>query len=136
VPNLLLDTGPLVALLNRDEKSHEVCVDFFKSFRGRLLSTEPVLTEGLYLLGDSFSNQKKCMEFVFEAVQLIPSSRSSLERSLHLLEKYQDIPMDFADATLVALAEEVQVGEIFTLDRRDFEIYRWGRNRAFKIYPN
>ncbi len=133
--NLILDTGPLVALLNEDEDQHQSCVEFFKSFRGILLSTEAVLTESLYLLSDRLSHQKKCMEMVLSVVQMIPASHKSLERSLSLMEKYQDIPMDFADATLVALAEEVELGDIFTLDRRGFETYRWGRSRSFTIYP-
>lgn len=135
MPNLILDTGPLVALLNRDEKLHETCLDFLKGFRGRFLSTEPVLTEALYLLGDSFSHQKKCMELVLGVVQIVPSSSKSLQHSLVLMEKYKDTPMDYADATLVVLAEELQTGKIFTLDRRGFETYRWGHHRTFEIYP-
>ena len=133
--DILLDTGPLVALLNKDEHLHEDCVAFLEGFRGRFLSTEPVLTEGIYLLGDSFHGKKKCLEFVLEAVQLIPSSMTSLKRSLVLMEKYKDVPMDFADATLVALAEETGIGDIFTLDVKDFRTYRWLRNRTFRIYP-
>lgn len=133
--NYLLDTGPLVALLDQDERFHESCVDFLKNFGGTFLSTEPVLTEALYLLGDSLISQKKCLEFVLEAVQLVPTSADSLKRSLALMEKYQDTPMDFADATLVVLAEDTETGDIFTLDRRGFETYRWGRNKTFRIYP-
>ena len=132
---LILDTGPLVALLNRDERLHSECLDFFKTFRGLLISTEPVLTEALYLLNNSLKHQQKCIEFVQTAVQLIPSSRISLQRCSSLIEKYKDVPMDFADATLVVLAEEIQTQEIFTLDHRGFQIYRWGRNHTFKIYP-
>ena len=133
--NYLLDTGPLVALLDQDERFHESCVDFLKNFVGTFLSTEPVLTEALHLLGDSLISQKKCLEFVLEAVQLVPTSVNNLKRSLALMEKYQDTPMDFADATLVALAEEIETGDIFTLDRRGFETYRWQRNKAFRIWP-
>ena len=71
-----------------------------------------------------------------EAVQIIPSSTKSLRRSFALMEKYKDIPMDFADATLVSLAEELQTGQIFTLDRRGFNAYRWGHLRAFEIHPD
>ncbi len=136
--NLILDTGPLVALLNRDETAHGSCVDFLKAFRGKLLSTEPILTEALYLLADSFSHQKKCLEFVLSAVQVIPSSVESLKHSLELMEKYKNLPMDYADATLVSLAEEIQCGQIFTLDRRDFAVYRikrGHRNLALQVIP-
>ena len=134
MPNLLLDTGAGVALLNREEKDRSACAEFFGNFRGRLFSTEPVLTESLYLLRDSFDAQKKCLLFFLGGVQLAPCNTKSLTRSLALMEQYQDTPMDFADATLVALAEEISCGEIFTLDHRGFETYRWGRHRVFKIY--
>jgi hypothetical protein len=135
VAKLLFDTGPLVALVFKDEDRHEECAQFLKGFRGRFVSTEAILTEALYLLGNSFANQERCFDFIFQTVQLIPASTTSLLRCLSLMEKYQDVPMDYADATLVALAEEMQLGGIFTLDRRGFETYRWGRNRAFKVYP-
>ncbi len=136
VAKLLIDTGPLVALLNRDEKLHQDCVDFLKGFRGQLLSTEAILTEALYLLGDAWEFQKKCFEFVLAAVQLVPVSVNSLKQTMSLMEKYDDVPMDYADATLVVLAQELDVHEIFTLDRRGFSTYRMSRNRGFTIYPN
>ena len=132
---LLFDTGPLVALVFQDEARHEECAQFLKGFRGRFVSTEAILTEALHLFGNSFANQKRCFDFIFQAVQLVPATALSLIRCATLMDKYQDIPMDYADATLITLAEEMQIGEIFTLDRRGFETYRWGRNRAFKIYP-
>lgn len=133
--HLLLDTGPLVALLAKDEAAHPACVNFLKDFKGKLMTSEAVLVEALYLLNDSFLHQKKCVEFVLAGTEVIPSSSSSLDRCLNLMEKYQDVPMDFADATLVTLAEELKTGEIFTLDHRGFETYRWNRNQPFKIYP-
>ncbi|MBI3541093.1 MAG: hypothetical protein HY073_03015 [Deltaproteobacteria bacterium] len=76
------------------------------------------------------------MELVLEIVQIVPSSSKSLRRSLALMEKYKDTPMDYADATLVVLAEELQTGKIFTLDRRGFTTYRWGHHHSFEIYPD
>ena len=133
--NLLLDTGAVVALLNRKDASHVPCDEFFKSFHGHLFSTEPVLTESLYLLSGFFDNVKQCLLFFQEEVRLIPSSQKILSQTVTFMEKYQDTPMDFADATLVALAEEIETGDIFTLDRRGFETYRWQRNKTFRIYP-
>ena len=132
--NLILDTGPAVALISQDDQDHEACARFFKDFDGRLFSTEPVLTEAVYLLS-RLDHKKKCLQLFANSAQLVPSSVESLGRIENLMDKYQDTPMDFADATLVALAEELVCGEIFTLDRRGFETYRWGRNRTFKIYP-
>lgn len=123
--NILLDTGALVALLDRSEKNHEQCVEFFKTFSGGLLTTEAVLTETLYLLGPSVKPQRVCMDFFLHGgATLVPQSMASLSRAAELIEKYHDVPMDFADATLVVLAEETAIDEVFTLDRRGFSVYR------------
>ena len=134
--SILLDTGVFVALLDSSEKSHKRCVAFFKDFKGKLLTTEPVLTETLYLLNSSIKAQKSCIEFILKGgVALIPQSTGSLSRAAALIEKYRDIPMDFADATLVVLAEETGIDEVFTLDNRGFNSYRIHGKKAFKIWP-
>jgi predicted nucleic acid-binding protein len=66
---------------------------------------------------------------------LIPSSQASLRQVAGLMEKYQDLPMDFADATLVALAEESQIDQVFTLDRRGFSTYRLHGRKSFRVIP-
>jgi predicted nucleic acid-binding protein len=66
---------------------------------------------------------------------MVPSSPASLKRVSALMEKYRNVPMDFADASLVALGEELQTDWAFTLDRRGFSTYRMHRNRAFQIIP-
>ncbi len=132
----LLDTGALVALLDKSEKNHERCTTFFEGFQGQLLTTEPVLTEAVYLLGPSVKAQKTCIEFVLKGgATLVPQSTESLSRAIALMEKYKDIPMDFADATLIALAEDTGIDEVFTLDRRGFSSYRIHGKKAFKIFP-
>ena len=134
--NVLLDTGPFVALLDRSENSHGRCVDFFRDFKGRLFTTEPVLTETLYLLNSTIKAQKSCIEFILQGgATLVPQSMESLSRAVSLMEKYRDIPMDFADATLVVLAEEMGVDETFTLDLRGFGAYRIAGRKAFKVWP-
>src|SRR4030066_1950817 len=123
--NILLDTGPFVALLDSSEKNHQQSVMFFREFRGQLFTTEPVLTEVLYLLGPTIKGQKTGIEFILKGgAALVPQSLESLKRALELMEKYKDVPMDFADATLVALAEEMGIVEIFTLDIKGFSTYR------------
>ena len=134
--NILLDTGPFVALLDKSERNHERCVRFFKEFEGRFLTTEPVLTEVLYLLGPSIRAQRAGIEFILKGgAILVPQSQESLRRGLELMEKYKDIPMDFADATLVVLAEEMGITESFTLDGRGFNAYRLHGKKGFKLYP-
>ena len=134
--SVLFDTGVFVALLDKSEKNHERCVAFLKEFKGKLFTTEPVLTETLYLLGPSIKAQRACIEFLLKGgATLIPQSKKSLSRASALMEKYEDIPMDFADATLVSLAEEIDVVEVLTLDRRGFSTYRIRGKTAFKIRP-
>jgi len=133
---LLLDTGPLVALLDRSERNHQRCLTFFREFRGRLVTTEPVLTEAVYLLGPSFRLQKPALDFFLQGgAELVPLSPELLHRSLWLMEKYADVPMDFAAATLVALAENRGIADIFTLDRRGFETYRINDKKPFSTCP-
>ena len=134
--SVLFDIGVFVALLDKSEKNHERCVAFLKELRGKLFTTEPVLTETLYLLGPSIKAQRACIEFLLKGgATLIPQSKESLSRASALMEKYEDIPMDFADATLVSLAEEIDVVEVLTLDRRGFSTYRIRGKTAFKIRP-
>jgi uncharacterized protein len=132
----LLDTGPLVALLNARDDDHRRCAAAFREFRGRLLTTESILTESMQLLAPIHGASGACIDFFArKAAILVPQSSASLLRAKNLLAKYDDVPMDFADATLVVLAEEVSVGKIFTLDRRGFSVYRFDRNRPFSIFP-
>ncbi|MBF0473769.1 MAG: hypothetical protein HQK93_08570, partial [Nitrospirae bacterium] len=97
---------------------------------------ESVLTETSYLLGSSINAQKSCIEFIVKGgATLVPQSLSSLKRIAVLMEKYRDIPMDFADATLVVLAEDTGVNEVLTLDRRGFNSYRINGKKSFNILP-
>ncbi len=132
---LLLDTGAFVALVTPTEKQHAACVAFLQSWRGTVVTTEAVLTETLYLVGSRWSWQQSCLMFFLRgAFTLMPQTPSTLERITALMDKYQDVPMDFADATLVALGEELETNQIFTLDR-DFSTYRLNNKTPFQIFP-
>jgi len=133
---LLLDTGAFVALVDRSEKRHTDCVAALDAWRGAVVTTEAVLTETLYLLGPEWRPQKLCLEFFARgAFLLAPSSQASLKRVAILMEKYRNVPMDFADATLVALGEELQTDAVFTLDHRGFSVYRLNQRKAFRLVP-
>ena len=133
---MLLDTGPLVAFIDRSERNHKRCLGFMREFKGRLITTEAVLTEVIYLLGPLFTNQKPALDFILVGgAELVSLSPSLLKRSAALMAKYADSPMDFADATLVALAEERGITNIVTLDRKDFSVYRIGSRKWFTMYP-
>ena len=133
---LLLDTGGLISILDRSQKRHLEFVAFFETWKRPVVSTEAVLTEATHLLGGVRGGPRACLDFLLAgAAVLIPSTRSTLQRCRELVEKYADLPMDFADATLVVLAEELETNRILTTDRRDFEVYRISGRKSFRIEP-
>lgn len=132
----LLDTGVLVALIDRSERNHERCKQAFAAFHGDLLTSEAVLTEALHLLAGVDAGQEHCLDFFLDGgALLVPQSLASLRRAKTLMQTYHDTPMDFADATLVVLAEETGIDLVFTLDRRGFETYRIDRHKPFTLQP-
>jgi predicted nucleic acid-binding protein len=132
----LLDTGALVAYLHRDDQAHAECATALRGFRGTLLTTEAVLTESVYLLGRVRGGPEACLEFFIRGgALLVPSSRAALARCKEVMRSYADVPADFADATLVALAEEMRAFTVFTLDRRGFSVYRGEGGESFDIRP-
>jgi hypothetical protein len=132
----ILDTGPWVALIDRSESRHTECVRWLKNFSGTLYSTEAVLTEVLYILNFSITAQCVALDFVLESVvEIVPSSADSLNKTKNLMKKYADLPMDFADATIVCLAAETGMQNIVTFDRKDFAIYKLPKKKSFTIIP-
>ena len=132
----ILDTGPWVALIDRSELRHTKCVQWLKNFSGRLYSTEAVLTEVLYILNFSITAQCAALDFVLESVvEIVPSSTDILEKAKNLMKKYADLPMDYADATIVCLATETRIQNVITFDRKDFAIYKLPKKQSFTIMP-
>jgi len=132
---ILTDAGPLVALVDRGEPDHEQCVNTLAKLRGPMLTTWPAFTEAMYLLGDAAGWQAQ--EVLWRLQQrgdLIIEVPERLDRAVELMRRYRDLPMDLADATLVALAEERGLGTIFSLDR-DFKVYRLARGKPLKVLP-
>lgn len=132
----LLDTGVLVAFLHRGDAAHEAALESLRDYRGTLLTTEAVLTESMFLLTRTTGGADGCLQFFLRGgALLVPSSRASLARCRTVLEQYADLPADFADATLVALADEMDAYTVFTLDRRGFSVYRGQGGSVFEIRP-
>jgi uncharacterized protein len=132
----ILDTGPWVALIDKSESKHDICVRWLKNFSGKLYSTESVLTEVLYLLNFSVKAQTAAIDFVLKSVvEIIPSSVESMKKVKILIKKYSDLPMDYADATIVCLAMDTGIYNIITLDQKDFNIYRFKKKQSFVIMP-
>lgn len=130
--NSLIDAGPLIALFDKDDKHHQAIKGFLKNYRGKLHSTWPVLTEAQHLLDFSLQAQLDCLRWIEKgAVQLHPFETLVLSDLIQLTEKYHNVPMDLADATLVLLAQQLNIHQIITLDA-DYYIYRIGRRKSFE----
>lgn len=133
---VLVDAGPLVALLDRSDPYHASCQGALKTLRGPLLSVWPVVTEAMYLLGFSWKAQEALWEMLASGgVGLLPLGDADFSRMRDLMEKFKDLPMDLADAALVRVAERERIRRIFTVDRRDFRLYRPAGLGSFSIVP-
>jgi uncharacterized protein len=133
---LLLDTGALVSLLDRSQRHHRAFAEFFGEWGRPVVSTEAVLTEATHLLGGFPGGRQSCVDFFLSGgAVLVPATTASLRRCRDLVSQYADLPMDYADATLVVLAEELETTLVFTTDRRDFAVYRIKGRRRFDILP-
>ena len=134
---ILVDTGPLVALIHEDDNEHPVCRETFLTISEPLGTVWPVLTEAMHLLSFSWQAQIALWEMIESgAVEILPLGSEDIARMKQLMRKYRDLPMDLADAGLVRVAERERLRRIFTLDRRDFQIYRPSRIGRFSILPS
>lgn len=133
---ILVDAGPLVALIHADDRHHARCREALKKIREPLGTVWPALTEAMYLLGFSSTAQDALWRLLErDAVKILSLDASDVPRMRELMRKYNDLPMDFADAALVRVAEREKIPRIFTIDRRDFEVYRPRGLRRFAILP-
>ena len=122
---ILIDTGPLVALFDPKDPAHERCARTLKGLRAPLRTTIPVLSEAFHMLGPASVGSDRLRDFVVrDGLALWFFVERSLTRAFELMEVYADHPMDLADASLVAAAEDLGARTVFTIDRSDFETYR------------
>jgi uncharacterized protein len=132
---ILVDAGPLVALIHADDKHHRACREALKEIREPLVTAWPVVTEAMYLLGFSATAQDALWQMLErQAPALLPLAVDDAPRMRELMQKYADLPMDLAEAALVRLAEREGIRCIFTLDRKDFHVYR-PRGKRFALIP-
>jgi len=134
---ILVDAGPLVALIDRGEADHERCVEALAGLTAPMVTTWPALTEAMYLVGGAggWRAQEALWKLLERGdLELAPLDDPLRKRTRALMAKYRDTPMDLADASLVAVAEALDVTRIFTLDR-DFHVYRWKGRRRFAVVP-
>ena len=130
---VIADTGALVALLDRSDAWHEWAVDTFKTLRPPLLTCEAVLTEVWHLLGSAPPSRSALSRLHREGILLEAFDFQTEAPSIwRLLEKYADVPMDFADACLVRMSELHPTAQVWTTDS-DFQVYRRHGRQAIPL---
>ena len=133
---VLIDSGPLVALIHADDRQHTRCTETLKTLTDPMSTVWPAFTEAMYLLGFSWQAQDALWEFVRRgALTFQPLDQSDVERMGELMKKYRDLPMDLVDAALVRVAEREKIRRIFTLERADFLVYRPRGFESFELLP-
>ncbi len=133
---ILVDTGPLVAILSPKDEYHEACVNALRDLPAPLLSCWPVITEAAWLLRSSPRSVQQLLRTIDGSfLELLPLAGEEADAVAAIMKRYEDIHPQLADATLVYLAHREQIETIFTLEQRDFSIYRSGRRRNFRIVP-
>src|SRR5262245_10080248 len=137
IPRVLLDTGPLVALLASDDLFHETCVEQLHSLAPPLLTTWPVLTEAAWLLRSHQQAIQQMMIWINAGtIKTASVGDEAASWVAAFSRKYRNVGPQLADASLVYIAEREDLDTVFTLDRADFNVYRFRRNRRFRLLPN
>ena len=132
---IIVDTGFWVALANKNDNYHEAAKKTFSQYHEPLITTWCVVTETCYFLQARRGVQSSVTfihamsEGLFQVFEIKPNHITRLKE---LMNKYCDVPMDLADASLVLLAEEYQTGRILSLDVKDFSIYKWNNKNYFE----
>ncbi len=134
---ILVDTGPVVALFDPADADHQRCVDVLRTVEQPMATTVPVLTESFHLLQPASVGAQRLMDFLADdGLRVLFLDDEDLARAFQLMARYADAPMDLADASLVVLAERLELQEIFTFDRSHFYAYRIQRGHrhlAFEL---
>ncbi len=133
---VLVDTGPLVAIMSRADEHHKVCVETLRDLPGPLFSCWPVITESAWLMRGHCGVVQQLLGSIAEGfLEILPIHSAEAAEIGKIMEKYRNIRPQLADAALVYLAERDAFDVIFTLDRRDFSVYNAGRKRMLRIVP-
>lgn len=126
----IIDAGPLIALFDGSDKYHQKTKDrleqYRKNTRGRLITTWSIITEAAYILKTHvhLRAQLDFLEWIsLDGLEIFELQKGQLSKIIGLQNKYSDLPMDFADATLIIAAETLDISKVFSLDK-DFSIYR------------
>lgn len=137
VARILVDTGVLFAAVASTDGYHDTCAPLVRAAPKPLITTQAVMAEFFWLIGTNRHNLRNSWGFLRSGVITIAEIGDADLIHIHdLMIRYADRPMDFADATLVHVAGREGIADILTIDHDDFETYRFGRNRRFRIAPS
>jgi len=129
VKSALIDAGPIIALFDRSDQYHRIVYRFMETYEGRLITTWPVVTEASYMLDFNSEVRLDVLSWIYDGgIELHNTEQWELARIHAIMKKYEDLPADLADASLLQAAEILQLKNIISLDS-DFDIYRLDRNR-------
>ena len=131
---ILVDTGAFVALFNKHDPYHQRCYTISKQLNEPFITTIPVLTEAFHLLGHTKGSYALKQLIIRGGLDIYFLDDKSLALALQLMEKYKDCPMDFADASLVVAAQNLRCYKVFTVDRKDFSVYRIPYGHQYKSF--
>lgn len=124
----LIDAGPLIALFDRSDRYHLKAVRFMQEYKGQLWTTWPVITESSHMLDFNVKAQLNLLEWIERGgLQIFSLQMDYLSRIITLSQRFNDVPMDLADASLVAASEGLKISEIASIDS-GFYVYRDIRN--------
>ncbi len=130
--NTLIDAGPIISLFDRDDKNHEAVKSFLSKFKGHLITTWPVITEASHMLSFNMNVQIDFLTWITrKAVAIFPLAVDHLERLIELAKKYEDLPIDLADGSLIVASEILNITNIVTIDS-DYYVYRTKDRKSFK----
>lgn len=134
---VLVDTGPLVAILSESDEYHDTCVEALRGLPGPLFSCWPVITEAAWLLRRNTDAVQQHLRSIHSGfVEILPLNSLEAKEIAEIMKRYANLQPQLADAALVYLARRDGIDTIFTLDRRDFSVYRLDRKRGFRIVPS
>ncbi|MEA2047604.1 MAG: PIN domain-containing protein [Campylobacterota bacterium] len=120
----IIDSGPLIALFDKNDKYHTKILTFFKHFQGEFITTWSVITEVSHMLDFNLKVQIDFLKWIeLGALQIENIEQEELSHIIKMMSKYTDIPMDLADSTLMYIAQRNKITHIVSIDS-DFDIYR------------
>ena len=130
--SILIDAGPLIALFDNSDSYHLKAISFLKDLKRPLITTWPVVTETSYMLSYNLKVQMNFLEWIHRGgLEIMEIEKGYIFRLIELTKKYNDVPMDLADATLIVASEITGIREIASIDS-DFYVYRDIRNKYLK----